>query len=136
MLVSEVVESLSNPPAWVPNWDGVPFDVACSRCGHDLRGLSDARCPTCDLTFDWSEAVPIRELTCRKCGYHLYGLRETRCPECGEGFTWKQALADYHRRKIPIFEYRWRQQPIRSFLRTWWWALRPRISSRAPCLGL
>jgi len=112
--------------AWTPpKWEAVPFEVSCARCGHDLRGLNEPRCPACDLTFDWADAVPIQELICRHCGYHLYGLRETRCPECGEGFTWQEALADYHRRKIPLFEYRWRHEPVRSFFRTWWWALRP-----------
>jgi len=52
-------------------------------------------------------------------------LRETRCPECGESFTWKQALEDYHRLQKPLFEYRWRKEPFRSLVRTWWLTLRP-----------
>ena len=66
-----------------PDWDHVPFDVGCARCGHDLRGRSDPICPACGLTFDWADAVPIERLTCAHCNYHLYGLQEKRCPECG-----------------------------------------------------
>ena len=69
--------------------------------------------------------MPIEQLTCRHCGYHLYGLRETRCPECGNRFTWERVLDEYRRRKKPLFEYRWREKPIRSLVRTWFWTLRP-----------
>jgi len=34
-------------------------------------------------------------------------------------------LDDYHRRQLPLFEYRWRDRPIRSLFYTWWLALRP-----------
>lgn len=108
-----------------PDWNIVPFEVGCARCGQDLRGLSEPKCPACGLEFEWSKAVPIEHLTCRHCHYHLYGLRETRCPECGEPFTWKEVLDDYHRRQKPLFEYRWRDRPIRSLLYTWWLAVRP-----------
>ncbi len=109
-----------------PDWDNVPFDVGCARCGHDLRGLSEPICPACGLEFDWADAVPIEELTCLKCGYHLCGLRDTRCPECGERFTWAEALTEHYRRKKPLFEYRWREQPLRSFVRSWRLAMHPR----------
>lgn len=111
----------SNPP----DWSVVPFDVGCARCGHDLRGRIDPICPACGLTFDWADAVPIERLTCAHCDYHLYGLQETRCPECGNEFTWEEALAEYHRRRLPWFEFRWRDRPIRSLLTTWRGALRP-----------
>ncbi len=109
-----------------PDWDNVPFDVGCARCGQDLRGRSEPTCPACGLEFDWAVAVPIEELTCLKCGYHLYGLRDTRCPECGERFTWADALREHYRRKKPLFEYRWREQPVRSFVRSWRLAMYPR----------
>lgn len=109
-----------------PDWSLVPFEVGCARCGHDLRGLSEPLCPACGLQFDWAEAVPVESLVCRKCKYHLFGLRETRCPECGEPFTWEQALDDYRRSRKPIFEYRWREEPVRSLFRTWRMAFRPR----------
>ncbi len=108
-----------------PDWSVVPFEVGCARCGHDLRGLTQPKCPACGLDFDWAKAVPIEQLICRKCGYHLYGLRDTRCPECGESFTWKDVLDDYHRRQKPLFEYRWRDRPIRSLIYTWRLTLRP-----------
>ncbi|MCP4594072.1 MAG: hypothetical protein GY842_25355 [bacterium] len=108
-----------------PDWDLVPFEVGCARCGHDLRGGVEPCCPGCGLEFDWADAVPIERLTCLHCDYHLCGLPETRCPECGEPFTWEQVLAGYHRRKHLLFEYRWRDRPVRSLAATWWRALRP-----------
>ncbi|MCO6437469.1 MAG: hypothetical protein J5J06_10310 [Phycisphaerae bacterium] len=108
-----------------PDWNIVPFDVGCARCGHDLRGLSEPICPACGLTFDWAEAVPIERLTCARCGYHLYGLEDPRCPECGTAFTWEEALLDCRRRAKPLFEYWWRERPIRSAAATLWWSMRP-----------
>ncbi|MHC4698716.1 MAG: hypothetical protein ACYTFA_18460 [Planctomycetota bacterium] len=99
--------------------------MGCARCGHDLRGLTHPKCPQCALEFDWADAVPIEELTCLHCDYHLYGLVETRCPECGQPFNWEKVLDSYRRRKKPLFEYRWRQTPARSLVRTLIWALRP-----------
>ncbi|MBI4718722.1 MAG: hypothetical protein HY763_13020 [Planctomycetes bacterium] len=113
-------------PAAAPDWSLVHFDVGCARCGHDLRGRKEPVCPACGLAFDWSEAVPIKELTCSQCGYHLYGLSETRCPECGSTFDWNQALSDFHRRRKPLFEYHYRQRPIGSFLWSLWYAKFPR----------
>lgn len=108
-----------------PDWRRVPFEVGCARCGADLRGLQEPRCPSCGLTFEWSDAVPVEELICESCGYHLYGLEETRCPECGKGFTWDGALAARLRRKTPLFEYHWRGRPVRSFLTSLNCAMRP-----------
>jgi len=113
------------PASSAPDWSLVPFEVGCARCGHDLRGLSDPVCPGCALAFDWSEAVPLEQLTCAACGYNLYGLSETRCPECGEPFEWSEPLARFHRSRLPYFEYRWRDRPVRSFFGTWRRVLRP-----------
>lgn len=107
-----------------PNWDLVHFDTSCARCGHDLRGLEEPKCPACSLEFDWDQAVPLESLTCAECSYHLYGLNETRCPECGQAFTWNGALAAFHRRKYELFEYHWRKKPVRSFLKSWYLGLR------------
>ena len=108
-----------------PDWDHVPFDVGCARCGHDLRGLTDPKCPACQLEFGWADAVPIEQLTCETCDYHLYGLTEGRCPECGDEFVWDDVLAAFHRRKQMLFEYHWRTKPVRSLLATWRRSLRP-----------
>jgi len=108
-----------------PDWSRVPFEVSCARCGHELRGLAEPACPGCGLEFDWGDAVPVEHLTCDACGYHLYGLENARCPECGKAFDWEDALATYHRKRLPYFEYRWRDRPVRSFLRTWRMVLRP-----------
>ena len=121
--LSPAAANRAAPPAL--DWGQVPFEVGCARCGYDLRGLAEPRCPACGLEFEWFDAVPIEQLTCRHCGYHLYGLRETRCPECGEWFAWEDVLDEYRRRKKPLFEYRWREKPIRSLIRTWFWTLRP-----------
>ncbi|MDO8631731.1 MAG: zinc ribbon domain-containing protein, partial [Phycisphaerales bacterium] len=83
-------------------------------------------CPTCKLKFEWADAAPNEELTCGHCGYHLYGLSETRCPECGEQFTRDEALCRYRTSQKPLFEYRWRDRPIRSFFHTWRRSLSPR----------
>ena len=116
----------SESVATAPDWEKIPFHVGCARCGHDLRGLSEPKCPACALEFDLAEAVPIEELTCARCDYHLYGLTNSRCPECGGAFDWEDALADYHRTRLPYFEYRWRDRPVRSFVGTWWRTLRPK----------
>lgn len=119
---SSVDTSASKLP---PDWEHVPFAVSCPRCGRDLFGHTEARCPQCALAFDWSEVVPIEELTCLTCGYHLYGLSETRCPECGNDFDWDSVLLDYRTRQRPFFEYRYRRNPIRSLIRSWWLAIQP-----------
>lgn len=113
----------TDPP---PDWSVVPFAVHCPRCDHDLHGRTEPNCPACALTFLWADAVPIEQLKCFSCGYHLYGLKDRRCPECGKDFTWEAVLANYHRRRKPLFEYRWREEPVRSLFRTWWLALRPK----------
>ncbi len=108
-----------------PDWAKVPFDVRCARCGCDLRGRSEPRCPACHFKFDWSDAVPVEKLTCLTCGYHLYGLDATRCPECGGDFTWDDVLHAYRRRRVPLFEYGFRERPLRTLRFSWWLALRP-----------
>ncbi len=108
-----------------PDWDQVPFDVGCARCGHDLRGSQEPICRNCGLTFDWADALPLEELTCLHCGYHLCGLQEQRCPECGRRFVWEMVLDDYRRRKKPLFEYRWGKEPVRGLRASWSLGMRP-----------
>lgn len=127
----------------VVDWSLVHFEVECARCGQDLRGLADPKCPACSLEFDWADAVPIERLTCATCGYHLYGLQQTRCPECGNAFTWSDALAAYRRTRQPYFEFHWRDRPVRSFLASWLSACRPkrfwksvRLHDGAPPVGV
>jgi hypothetical protein len=55
----------------------------------------------------------------------LYGLSEPRCPECGESFNWIDALLRYRCKRKPLFEYRWRDRPVRSLVHTWLLAFRP-----------
>lgn len=109
-----------------PPWPLIHFDVHCARCGHDLRGQSEPVCPACKLEFTWDQAAPLEHLTCGKCSYHLYGIADSRCPECGTAVDWNEALLRYRRREKPLFEYHWRDRPVRSFVRTWLLSLRPR----------
>jgi endogenous inhibitor of DNA gyrase (YacG/DUF329 family) len=109
----------------VPDWNLVHFDVNCARCGHNVRRQTEPKCPACGLEFTWAEAVPLEKLTCGKCEYHLYGLSEPRCPECGESFDWNDALPRFRRKQKPLFEYRWRDSPVRSLIHTWLLTLRP-----------
>jgi hypothetical protein len=41
----------------VPDWDAIAFDVFCSRCEYNLRGLIQPRCPECGLEFNWVDAL-------------------------------------------------------------------------------
>ncbi|MFQ5462248.1 MAG: hypothetical protein ACE5E5_06430 [Phycisphaerae bacterium] len=113
--------SVGNDP---PDWSMVPFSVLCPRCGCDVHGRSDAVCPDCDLELDWSILAPVEDLTCPGCKYHLYGLTKHRCPECGREFDWDQVIEDY-RRQEPLFEFHWRQAPLRWLFRAIWLAFRP-----------
>jgi hypothetical protein len=36
---------------WTAVWGDAPEPHDCARCGYDLRGLSDSRCPECGLPF-------------------------------------------------------------------------------------
>lgn len=55
----------SPPPADVgvylrdgrPDWNTIDFELACPRCGYNLRGLTRARCPECGLDVDWERLL-------------------------------------------------------------------------------
>lgn len=74
---------------------------------------------------DWS-ALDF-ELRCPRCGYSLHMLTSPRCPECGLTFDWTELIEATRRmrRDSPLFEYRWRDRPIRALLATLWLCLRP-----------
>lgn len=67
---------------------------------------------------DWSTLD--FEVTCPRCAYNLKMLAQPRCPECGLEFAWRAVVAASReaRRDSPLFEYRWRNKPVRSFLYT------------------
>lgn len=110
-----------------PDWNTIPFDVPCGRCGASLRGQTEPRCPRCNLEFTWNDVLPVEELRCPYCSYQLIGLREQRCPECGRPFTLASVLDAARSRRNTFFENRWRKRPIRSLARTWYFAaFRPR----------
>jgi len=75
---------------------------------------------------DWSQLDV--ELDCPRCGYNLKMLTRPRCPECGLQFRWDELIEaekESHTRP-PIFEYHWRDHPIRSFSLTVSMCLQPR----------
>jgi hypothetical protein len=117
------VDRAESPP---PDWGLVAFEVSCARCGQDLRGQTDPTCPACKFRFAWSDAVPIEHLSCEQCGYALMGLTTCRCPECGTVFTWKGAIAAYRQSRHELFEFRWRDRPLRSLVRTAYLMFRPK----------
>ena len=81
--------------AWLtdgePDWEAIDFDLPCSRCGYELRMLTQPRCPECGLQFEWREILGHRML----------------------------------RRHEFLFEFRWRERPVRSYLETLWRGLWP-----------
>ena len=67
------------------------------------------------------------ELPCSRCGYDLRMLTLPRCPECGLQFAWRDIFEARRRRRHEfLFEYCWRDRPIRSWLLTAFRGLRPR----------
>lgn len=105
-------------PASRPDWERIGFEVPCGRCGQDLHGLTEPRCPRCGLDFDWDEVLPVERLRCPQCDYHLLGLNTPRCPECGQPFSWEEVLNTARASAARLFEFGWRTEPVRSFLRT------------------
>ena len=65
------------------------------------------------------------ELPCSRCGYDLRMLTLPRCPECGLQFAWRDIIEARRRRNEFLFEYRWRERPVRSWLLTAFSGLRP-----------
>ena len=59
------------------------------------------------------------DLHCPRCGYDLRLLPHPRCPECGLEFRWRDLMdAEQTRRTSPLFEYHWRDRPVRSLVGT------------------
>lgn len=51
---------MSNPtpaPLFMVPDSGLDQDLACWRCGYNLRGLVSPRCPECGLTFTWQRLL-------------------------------------------------------------------------------
>ncbi len=65
------------------------------------------------------------DVRCARCGYNLRTLAVPRCPECGLKFTWGAALDTSSRESEVLFEHRFLDRPIRSWLATVWKSLRP-----------
>ena len=73
---------------------------------------------------DWSTLA--LELYCPRCGYSLRMLTSSRCPECGLDLNWDRIVASAkHQATSPLFEYRWRTRPFRSYIDTMWLCFRP-----------
>lgn len=56
-----MAEQTTIPDGWlrggVPEWSAIDREIACPRCGYDLRGLAEPRCPECGLEFAWGDAL-------------------------------------------------------------------------------
>ncbi len=73
---------------------------------------------------DWSTLDVV--LHCPRCGYDLRLLPNPRCPECGLPFNWDELIAAArHHLASPLFDYHWRDRPVRSLLLTCWRAMWP-----------
>ncbi len=72
--------------AAAPGGTGIERDVACVRCGYNLRTLSHiGACPECATPVQKSFPVEAlaRDVSCVRCRYSLRGLSPyTVCPEC------------------------------------------------------
>lgn len=78
---------------------------------------TEAAGPAASTPPDWS-TLQI-DLHCPRCGYNLRMLTGSRCPECGLDLDWDRIIASEERRiDSPLFEYRWRDRPIRSYFQT------------------
>ena len=40
-----------------PDWEAITFEVHCSRCGYNLRTLTNPRCPECGFEFEWKTVI-------------------------------------------------------------------------------
>ena len=59
---------------------GRPNPTHCEKCGYDLQGLSEPRCPECGQPFTRVEAGP--PWTCPQCCEQVEG-QFTQCWKCG-----------------------------------------------------
>jgi hypothetical protein len=66
------------------------------------------------------------DLLCPRCDYNLRTLTRARCPECGLEFDWRTMIERRLAHSELLFEHAWRNRPVRSWLATLWWTLRPR----------
>jgi hypothetical protein len=76
-----------------------------------------------DAPPDWENLE--EDLHCSRCDYNLRMLERPRCPECGLVFAWRDLLDAARRRSEFLFEHRWRDRPVRSWLLTLRRSLRP-----------
>ena len=89
----------------------------------------------CGGTPDW-DAVTF-DVLCSRCGYNLRTLTRPLCTECGLEFDWAEMLDQAAFQTDFLFEQKWRERPIRSWLATVWRSFRPRrfwseVSLHAP----
>ncbi len=80
--------------------------------------------PTTNQPPNWEQVT--LELQCPRCGYNLRMLTGCRCPECGLDLEWGRIIASAEKRfHSPLFEYKWRTKPVRSYFDTLWLCMRP-----------
>jgi hypothetical protein len=64
-------------------------------------------------------------ITCSRCGYNLRMLERPLCPECGLEFSWTDALRRAELESNFLFEHRWQDRLLQSWLKTLWRSLWP-----------
>jgi len=83
-----------------------------------------AEAPILSNPPDWNSFT--LDLFCPRCDYNVRMLTGSRCPECGLNLDWPRIIAASKKRvENPLFEYRWRERPVRSFFVTIRFCLRP-----------
>ncbi len=83
-----------------------------------------AEAPILSNPPDWNAFT--LDLFCPRCDYNVRMLTGSRCPECGLDLDWPRIVAAAEQRvDNPLFEYRWRDRPVRSFVYTLRMCLRP-----------
>lgn len=85
-------------------------DVSCPRCGYNLRGLGQPRCPECGLVVRVSTAsaevglsesermarwLRDHDLICKKCKTNLRGGSSNVCPTCGATYMLQHTSSVY-----------------------------------------
>ncbi|HPF38096.1 MAG TPA: hypothetical protein PK093_05595 [Phycisphaerae bacterium] len=93
--------------------------MTCDR-EHDDSTDSDV---ATDMTPAWESFTA--EILCPCCGYNLRELTVNRCPECGGHFEWGEEIQKAKLRESLLFEFQFSLSPIKSYLRSSAWLLRP-----------
>ena len=107
-------------PAGLPDDWRLDRDVACPKCGYNLRMMRAPRCPECGADHRWQELL---EISCPRCAHALTGVNDAVCPRCGLELKWAALLDDS---AIHSHNFEYDSDPLRSAVRTGFRSLFPR----------